>query len=68
MNDTDSNAGEFSNTLKRQLNTIIYTAGPVLVFFVGIALGLPDLYRSAGVIQIEQDVPINSRAIDTYAE
>ena len=68
MNNTEANFSEVGIVLKRQLNTIVYTSGPVLAVIVGIALGLPDVYRSTGVIRIDQDVKAENRAVDTYAE
>jgi succinoglycan biosynthesis transport protein ExoP len=68
MNDTETNISEIGVTLKRQFKTIVYTIGPVLALIVGIAFGLPDLYRSTGVIRIEQNVQGDNRAVDTYAE
>ena len=68
MNDTQANISEVGITLKRQLKTIALTAGPVLALVIGIALGLPDVYRSTGVIRIDQKLQGDDRAVDTYAE
>lgn len=68
MNDPEANISEIGITLKRQLKTIIYTAGPVLALILGVAFGLPDVYRSTGVIRIDQNVQGDNRAVDTYAE
>jgi uncharacterized protein involved in exopolysaccharide biosynthesis len=68
MKDTETNNGEIGIMLKRQFKAIISTASLVLALIVGIALGLPDVYRSTGVIRIETDVRGDNRAVDTYAE
>lgn len=68
MNETEANISEVGITLKRQLKTIALTAGPVLALVIGIALGLPDVYRSTGVIRIDQKLQGDDRAVDTYAE
>lgn len=68
MSSGEQNIGEIGLTFRRQLRTIIYTAGPILAVLVGIALGLPDVYRSTGVIRIDRDVTGENRAVDTYVE
>ena len=68
MNTGDVANNDFSLTLRRQIRAIAYVAGPALAIFVGIALGLPDLYRSTGVFRIEQNIGGDNRAEDRYAE
>jgi len=68
MNAGNADLGAFSIALRRQIQTIAYIVGPVLAIFIGIALGLPDIYRSTGVIRITDSVDRNSRAVDSYAE
>lgn len=69
MNENEAHISEIGITLKRQLKAMIYTSGPVLALVLGIALGLPDSYRSQGVIRIDQSTQDDSRAaVDTYAE
>lgn len=68
MKSGEHNIGEIGITFRRQFRAIIYTAGPVLALVVGVAMGLPDVYRSTGVIRIDQDVKGDNRAVDTYAE
>lgn len=68
MNSGDNHISEIGLTFRRQFRAIIYTAGPVLALVVGISMGLPDVYRSTGVIRIDQGVQGDNRAVDTYAE
>ena len=58
---------DFSVVLRRQFRAIILLAAPVLSLTVGVALGWPAVYRSSGVIRIEQ-LGHDRRAVDTYAE
>jgi uncharacterized protein involved in exopolysaccharide biosynthesis len=67
MNPSDVTLSDVSVALRRQFRTIALIVGPVLAIAVGIGLGLPDAYRSAGVIRIEQ-LGQENRAVDTYAE
>ncbi len=68
MNTDDETIGEFAATFRRQFRTMVYVAGPTLAIFIGIALGMPDLYRATGVIRIDSSVQGASRVEDTYAE
>ena len=52
----------------RQARVMTYVAVPVLAVTVGIALGMPDIYQSTGVIRIEQSIDQNDQNLDTYAE
>jgi uncharacterized protein involved in exopolysaccharide biosynthesis len=68
MNSGDRSQGDVSTAFRRQLGTILFVACPILAVILGVGTGLPDVYRSVGVIRIDQGIRGDDRAMDTYAE
>jgi uncharacterized protein involved in exopolysaccharide biosynthesis len=68
MNDPQKGLGDVSAAARRQLPVIVGVAAPLLAMITGIALGLPEVFRSTGVVRIEQASGAETRNVDTYAE
>ena len=68
MNAGEKSLGDVSTALRRQLGAILLVSLPVVAVFLGVALGLPDVYRSVAVIRLDQSLRGDDRAVDTYAD
>jgi uncharacterized protein involved in exopolysaccharide biosynthesis len=68
MDHRDTASGDILRTLRRQIFAIAVVAGPIFAILIGVSLGLPDVFRSTGVIRIDQDLGRDDRAVDTFAE